>query len=250
MASGSSDVIARLDAEVDEFAKRTRYFSEPYSKGRARMFVLQHFQNTRIRNSVLKLRVATNTPDWRTRLEIIGACAEEIIADEEFYSGRPHWAVLQDLGVRVGLAREEIEAATPLPSTQLAWLAWEALMSNRHWLEGMVANTCAERANLPGYGHEGLTRERGWFGLEQRRWKALWPELSDAELEFFGKHEEADAIHSDLGWNAVAEHAKRLSMEDAAVKACRVNLLVWEHYLNGIGDAADALERGETLVAA
>ena len=57
-------------------------------------------------------------------------------------------------------------------------------------------------------------------------------------------------IHSDVGWNAVAEHAGRLGMEDAVVKACRVNLMVWEHYLNGIGDGADALDRGETLVAA
>jgi hypothetical protein len=231
MSNSASAVIQRLDAEVDAFSKRTRYFSEPYSKGRARMFVLQHRQNTRYRNSVLKLRVATNTPDWDIKLDIIGACAEEIIADEEFYGGRPHWAVLRDLGLRIGLGAEEIESATPLPTTQMAWLAWEALMSNRHWLEGLVANTCAERANVPGYGHEGATRERGWFGLEQRRWKELWP-------------------HSDVGWNAVAEHAERLAMEDAVVKACRVNLMVWEHYLNGIGDGADALDRGETLVAA
>lgn len=250
MSKSANAVIKRLDAEVDEFSKRTRYFSEPYTKSRGQMFVLQHRQNTRYRNSVLKLRVATNTPDWDIKLDIIGACAEEIIADDEFYGGRPHWAVLHDLGLRIGLTTEQIESATPLPTTQMAWLAWEALMSNRHWLEGLVANTCAERANVPGYGHEGATRERGWFGLEQRRWKELWPDLTVEELEFFGKHEEADVIHSDVGWNAVAEHADRLGMEDAVVKACRVNLMVWEHYLNGIGDGADALDRGETLVAA
>ena len=48
----------------------------------------------------------------------------------------------------------------------------------------------------------------------------------------------------------VAEHAGRLGMEDAVVKACRVKPMVWEHYLNGIGDGADALDRGETLAAA
>jgi pyrroloquinoline quinone (PQQ) biosynthesis protein C len=37
--------------------------------------------------------------------------------------------------------QEEIENAEPLPSTRIAWLAWEALMSNRHWLEGNVGNT-------------------------------------------------------------------------------------------------------------
>jgi len=47
------------------------------------------------------------------------------------------------------LKRSEIRAATPIATTQLAWVAWEGLMANRHWLEGIVANTCAERANVP-----------------------------------------------------------------------------------------------------
>ena len=51
------------------------------TKGRARMFALQHRLNTRQRNSVLKLKVATNCPDWETRMRVIGACSEEVIAD-------------------------------------------------------------------------------------------------------------------------------------------------------------------------
>ena len=54
----------------------------------------------------------------------------------------------------------------PLPSTELCWAAWEGLMANRHWLEGIVANTCAERVNVPGYG-KGDFRKLGWFGLER-----------------------------------------------------------------------------------
>ena len=77
-ASRGATVTARLDAEVDAFVRRTRFFREPFSRGRAQMFVLQHRQNTRQRNSVLKLRVATNCPDWDTRLRIIGACSEDM----------------------------------------------------------------------------------------------------------------------------------------------------------------------------
>src|SRR5262249_3165473 len=156
-----------------DFAKRTRVFHEPVTPGRAKMFVLQHRQNTRQRNSVLKLRVATNCPDWDIKLRIIGACSEEIIADHEHGHGRPHAAILEDLGVRIGLKREEIERTPLLVSTQMAWLAWEALMSNRHWLEGLIANTCAERVNVPGYG-TGIFREQGWFGLERQRWGKLF----------------------------------------------------------------------------
>ena len=243
---GANAVIARLDAEVDDYARRTRFFTEKLTRGRATMFVLQHRQNTRQRNSVLKLRVATNCPDWETRLRIIGACSEEIIADHEHGGGRPHWAILEELGTRIGLARKEMRGAKLLVSTQMCWLAWEALMSNRHWLEGLVANTCAERANIPGYG-AGLFRERGWFGVERKRWGKLF-DLKNDELEFFELHEEADIVHSDLGWNTVAEQAERLGQVDQVVRACRLNLLVWERYLDGIAEAGDALDRGREPV--
>jgi len=244
MEQEPGSVVARLDREVDAYARRTRFFKEPLTRGRATMFVLQHRQNTRQRNSVLKLRVATNCPDWDTRLRIIGASAEEIIADHEHGGGRPHWAILEDLGLRIGLKRAEIEGARLLVSTQMCWLCWEALMSNRHWLEGLIANTCAERANIPGYG-TGAFRERGWFGVERERWGTLFG-LPNHDLDFFELHEEADIVHSNLGWNTVATEAQKLGMEDAVVRACRINLMVWERYLDGIAAAGDALDRGET----
>ncbi|HSE02368.1 MAG TPA: hypothetical protein VLB72_16715, partial [Burkholderiales bacterium] len=60
------NVIARMDRVVNDFVARCRWFHEPMTRGRAKMFVLQHRLNTRQRNSVLKLKVATNCPDWDT----------------------------------------------------------------------------------------------------------------------------------------------------------------------------------------
>ncbi len=234
-------VIRALDEVVNDFSLCTRLFREPLTRGRAKMFVMQHRLNTRQRNSVLKLRVATNCPDWETRIAIIKACAQELIADHEFADGRPHWLLLEDLGVRIGLDRKRIRDAQPLPNTRMAWLAWDALMSNRHWLEGLIANTCAERINVPGYG-EGAFRELGWFGYERARWAKLFG-LEDEELIFFGVHEKADVEHSDLGWKAVGRWADELQMGERVIEACRTNLMVWEHYLNGIAEAGDALDR-------
>jgi len=230
-------VVSRMDRVVDAFVARCRWFHQPLTRGRARMFAMQHRLNTRQRNSVLKLKVATNCTDWETRMRIIRACSEEVIADHEHGGGRPHWAILEDLGVRVGLKRSALRNARPLPSTELAWAAWEGLMANRHWLEGIVANTCAERINVPGYG-KGAFRKHGWFGLERLRWRRLF-KLSDGELEFFELHTEADIEHSDTGWHAVEKFARKLRMEDAAVAACERNLHVWEHYLNGIAAGGD-----------
>ncbi len=236
---GSKDVIARLDAEVDAFSSRLRLMNEDLTPGRAKMFVLQHRQNSRHRNSVLKLRVAANTPHWDIKLGIIHACSQEIIADHEYGGGKPHWEILEDLGVVIGLDRADIQNAELLPSTQLAWSAWDGLMSNRHWLEGLIANTCSERTNVPGYGHGGI-REKGWMRHWAEPWRELF-DLSDEQLAFFGIHGEADVEHSGLGWNTVAKYAKELGMEDAVVEACHNNLIVWEHYFDGIADGGDRL---------
>jgi pyrroloquinoline quinone (PQQ) biosynthesis protein C len=238
----TDSVIRRLDRVVDEFCRRTRFFHDPITKGRARMFVYQHRLNTRQRNSVLKLRVATNCPDWETRLAIIGACSEEIIADHAHGHGKAHWQILEELGTHIGMDIDDIRAARPIASTEIAWAAWEGLMSNRHWLEGIVGNTCAERANVPGYG-DGILRDHGWFGLERKRWTEAFG-LPNAALDFFELHEEADIAHSDMGWRTIARFAGELHMEDAVVEACRKNLQVWALYLNGIGAAGDALDHG------
>jgi pyrroloquinoline quinone (PQQ) biosynthesis protein C len=230
-----------MDKVVDDFVNRCRWWHEPLNAGRAKMFAMQHRLNTRQRNSVLKLKVAANCTDWDTRMRILKACSEEVIADHEHGGGRPHWAILEDLGVRIGLKRKELTEAKPLPSTQLAWNAWEGLMGSKHWLEGIVANTCAERVNVPGYG-SGEFKKRGWFGVERERWRKLF-KLNDAELDFFELHTEADLEHSNMGWHAVEKFAKQLHMEDAAVTACERNLYVWEHYLNGIATAGDAYGR-------
>jgi hypothetical protein len=36
-------------------------------------------------------------------------------------------------------------------------------------------------------------------------------------------------------------------MTDTVVEACRINLIVWENYFNGIGDAAEAIVAQKTL---
>ena len=163
-----------------------------------------------------------------------------MIADHEHGHGKAHWQILEELGTYIGMSIDEIRAAHPIQSTALAWAAWDGLMSNRHWLEGIVANTCAERANVPGYG-EGVIREKGWFGLERVRWGELF-KLTNEQLDFFELHEQADIEHSDMGWQAIARFAREHNMEDAVVEACRKNLAVWEMYLNGIAEAGDALD--------
>lgn len=244
VAEKADSVIRRLDEQVDEYCRRTRFFHEPITMGRARMWVMQHRLNTRQRNSVLKLRVATNCPDWDVRFQIIRACADEVIADEKHGEGKPHWQHLEELGTSLGMAREEVENAMPLDSTLICWAAWEGLMSNCNWLEGVIANTCAERPNVPGYG-TGAYRQWGRSGAERRRWAEAFG-LCEEQLLWFQMHEAADLEHSNAGWNTIARYARQLYMEDAVVQACRRNLLVWTFYFDGIAKAGDELDHALT----
>ena len=234
--------IRDLDKTLDDFCNRVRYIHEPYNVGRAHMFAYQHRLNTRQRNSVLKLKVATNTPAWDVRMRILGACHEELVADVEFGAGLPHWLMLENVGVAAGMSRAKMRAAKPLPTTQLAWNAWMGVMANCHWLEGLLANVVSERTNLRGYG-KGLFRRHGWLGIERVRWKKLFPQLTDADLKFFKIHNEADEIHSDIGWKQLGKSARELKMEDRLLELADQNLRIWEVYLNGIGDAGDVLNK-------
>jgi hypothetical protein len=162
------DVIARLDAVVDDFNRRCRFFNTPLTREPARRCSCGSTASTRgSATASTNLRWRRTAPIWEIRMRIIGASAQELIADNEFGDGKAHWEILEDLGVAIGMNRDEIRAATPLPSTQLCWLAWETLTKNRHWLEGLMANTCAERSNVPGYGN-GRQREVGLVGRAAR----------------------------------------------------------------------------------
>ena len=234
-------VIDGLDREVNDFVNRTLLFKEgAWTKNRCRAFVFQHRQNTRHRNSVLKLKVATNCPIWDIKIDIIEACAQEIIADNEYGGGQPHWQILEDLGVKIGMDRAEIQAAMPSQWTQLSWDAWTGLMTNAHWLLGLIGNTCSERVNVPGYGTGG-TKELGWFGDVRGIWQEIY-ELEDADVNFFKLHTEADLEHSELGWGNVAKYAEDLNLEDEVIEACRRNLVVWENYFNGICHLGDTFD--------
>jgi pyrroloquinoline quinone (PQQ) biosynthesis protein C len=235
------NVIEGLDNAVNAFMSRTLIFQDDaWTKNRCRAFVLQHRQNTRHRNSVLKLKVATNCPIWDIKLDIIDACSQEIIADHEYGGGKPHWQILEDLGVQIGMDRGEIQNAKPSNATQLSWDAWSGLMTNSHWLLGLIGNTCSERVNVPGYG-EGNNKKLGWFGNVRGVWQEMW-NLSDDDVGFFKLHTEADLEHSELGWRNVANYAEDLNLEDEVVEACRRNLVVWENYFNGICHLGDSFD--------
>ena len=77
-------VIAGIDKVVDNFSKNNRMLNELMTRSihLCDAAPVEHAAA----QPVLKLRVATNTPDWMKRIP--EACHEELISDAEH--GRPH----------------------------------------------------------------------------------------------------------------------------------------------------------------
>jgi hypothetical protein len=128
----------------------------------------------------------------------------------------------------------------------------------------IVANTCAERVNVPGYG-TGEFRRRGWFGLERRRWQELF-DLDEDELEFFELHTEAD-IERALDLFNGSDHQRTIAglartlgtpyvgVTPDADQPSQVSLVVawelsWYRYRVDLGDEDDPvmmLEKGDEI---
>ena len=236
-----SSILERLDSEVERFVSDCAIFPEDaWTPNRCKAWVMQHRLNSRYRNSVLKLKTATNCPIWDIKLDIIHACSQEIVADDEFGGGEPHWKILEDLGVRIGMDRSEIVDEQPTNTTQMCWDAWGGLMANTHWLIGLIGNTCAERVNVPGYG-VGEAMAKGWNAMVADKWQEIY-DLNREDVRFFTLHTDADQEHSDLGWGTVAQYAEELNLVAEVVDACRRNLVVWETYFNGICHYGDSMD--------
>jgi len=191
----------------------------------------------RHRNSVPEAEgLRPTAPTWETRLKIIGACTQEVIAD---HGARPRQGALANPGGARRLYRHEHRGNPCGPrlwiSTLIAWAAWERndgqpALARRHRRQ----HTCAERTNVPGYGEGAMAN-----GRLVRAWSASAGgelfKLDNAQLDFFraaraGRYR----AFPILGWRTIAKFSHDLHMEDAVVEACRRNLLVWELYLNGI----------------
>ena len=80
-------------------------------------------------------------------IEVRKFIVTENLYEEEAQEGHSHFEILVRMGMAVGLTRDEIVNAQPLPSTVVAMHAWETLPKNRTWYEGLAAKSVLERTN-------------------------------------------------------------------------------------------------------
>jgi len=168
--------------------------------------------------------VVGNCPHIEVRKFVV----TENLYEEEALEGHSHFDLMVGMGKALGLRREEIEFAKPLPTTVVALHAWEALTKNRTWHEGLTAKAVLEMTNKPECGR--------FSALEGERWMRQL-QLSREDVEFWLLHDEVDQIHGGGSIRLLEKYLRSDAEKEAAIQAAEESMMAWRVYLDGIYDA-------------
>ncbi|MBI4489659.1 MAG: iron-containing redox enzyme family protein [Deltaproteobacteria bacterium] len=163
-----------------------------------------------------------------SHVEIRKFIVTENLYEEEALEGHSHFDLMVRMGIAVGLSREEVESAKPLPTTTVALHAWESLTKNRTWYEGLAAKAVLEMTNKPNCGN--------FSALEAERWMRQL-KLSRDDAEFWLLHDSVDQIHGDGSVRLLEKYLQSDPEREAAIRAAEESMMAWRVYLDGIYDA-------------
>ena len=164
--------------------------------------------------------------------EVRAELAESLYEEE---SGRisgcnlPHPELFLRFGRALGLPREAMVGATPLPETASLIHWFETSTKNRSFLEGAAAMNLAAEGQVPGAFAPFARALEKHYGLSRE------------DVAFFDIHEEADKEHSDVGDNVVVHYADNDALRAATRGAVDQSLSMWWQFFAGMERAIAAL---------
>jgi pyrroloquinoline quinone (PQQ) biosynthesis protein C len=213
----------RLDAAIkatNEQMLWSRMPDEQLTPEAARNFVKQFGLFTR-HSRQCWANVVGNTPVLEVRRFVV----EENLWEEEANAETAHYTLMVRMGKALGLSEADVDNAVPLPTTQVAFLAWETLTKNRRWLEGLAAKMTLERLNQKDLGN--------LSAVEAGRWMRQL-NLSEADVEFWTLHAEVDQIHGDGTLDLIQQYAASPEQLEECLAAAKASLAAFKMFLDGI----------------
>jgi pyrroloquinoline quinone (PQQ) biosynthesis protein C len=211
--------IDKIVADCNNSLEWVAFSKDRLTKEAARVLVEQWSSFTRHSRQCWAY-VVGNCPHVEVRKFIV----TENLYEEEALEGHSHFEILVRMGMALGLTRDEIEHAKPLPSTVVAMCAWEALTKNRTWYEGLAAKSVLERTNNPACGN--------FSHNEAERW-ARQLKLSREDTEFWWMHDSVDQIHGDESLRLLEAYLKTDAEKKAALQAAEESMMAWKVYFDG-----------------
>ncbi len=225
MQTGSENFVRELFSMVHERRSFGRHpiwlkiADGKVSKAGMRTFATQFFLQVReFPRAVSALHSRCYDPGERLKL------AESLYEEEtgKISGSAPHPELFIRIGTGLGMKRNEITEARPLPSTA-ALIDWfELSTKNRSFAEGIGAINVAAEGQVPGN-----------FGSFARALEKHYG-LSNEQVAFFDVHEIADRDHSDVGDN-ILSHMTLGDDERAKIRAAvERSLDLWWQFFDGI----------------
>ena len=157
---------------------------------------------------------------------------EELIKDPR--CGSDHYSLHVRRCMALGLTREEIENAQPLPSSRAAFYAWLYVARTKPWLQALSSSSILERqANMMSAMGEMRQNTEKWI-------KELG--LTERDMEVHTANENADGDHSDMMAGIFDKYATTPELEALVLQGARESLEINRTFSAGLRDAALLLE--------
>ena len=212
-------VIDKIVADCNDRLLWVPYSKDKLTKQAAQVLIEQWSSFTRHSRQCWAF-VVGNCPIVEVRKFIVA----ENLYEEEAQEGHSHFEILARMGMSLGLTREEIVNAKPLPTTVVTMRAWEALTKNRTWYEGLAAKLVLERTNAPQCGNFSHHQDEHW-----RRQLGL----SREDTEFWWMHDAVDQIHGDGSLELLERYLTSDAERQAALRAAEESMMAWQVYFDG-----------------
>ena len=128
------------------------------------------------------------------------------------------------MGMALGLTRDEIVNAKPLPTTVVTMRCWEALTKDRTWYEGLAAKSVLERTNNPNCGN--FSHHQSEYWMRQLGFQKRTPNFGGCMIRSIRSTATVRSICSEKYFTSDAE-------KQAALRAAAESMMAWQVYFDG-----------------
>jgi pyrroloquinoline quinone (PQQ) biosynthesis protein C len=227
-----ADFTSVVEARIQQWRSSLRYsFGQKVLEGRSTREELAIFAVQTYHRNLYSSRFASANHARCPIPEIRRALLEVVNEEEMKLPGEPpsHADLMLVFAEALGLRREDVIQARPLPST-LVFIDTIMKLSEGHWLEGM-----AFRASEIGTtkriarGREALEKHYG-FPPEALRW--------------WRTHESADIRHGQIALEAYGKYARDEAEQAMSMRAIERMIAAWDIFNDGILKAGEEAPQG------
>ena len=154
---------------------------------------------------------------------------DELITDKR--EGEDHYSLVVRQAKTIGVTREEIEQAEPIPGARAAQYAWLHLARNSSWLRAFTSSTMLERRN-----NGEIIKGGGLSARIAKRWvEDLGIPLNKAPS--LKVHSVADVEHADMMWEVFDKYARTDEAERDVLAAAHECMEIDRAYRGALADA-------------